>query len=144
PRRLAPSVTPSALTGGQGAPGATTALTDSSPLAASSTHGAGDSAAAAALTLAAKSRAKSENVLLIRHRLPPLTLPRLRRGSLPLPAGGKRVAVRGPASDFQLHALLHARPGADPLAPALQVLQPGIVGQCLAAGIDRVDREIGG
>src|SRR5207253_6895165 len=37
----------------------------------------------------------------------PLTLPRLRRGSLPLPAGGERVGVRGrhrPISPFEIRS----------------------------------------
>src|SRR5438046_2661628 len=41
-----------------------------------------------------------------------------------------------PRSGFELHALLHAGPRTNPLAPGLQMLQPGIVGKRLAAGIN--------
>src|ERR1700730_16564199 len=41
-----------------------------------------------------------------------------------------------PRSGFELHALLHAGPRTNPLAPGLQMLQPGIVRKRLAAGID--------
>src|ERR1044071_3807448 len=44
---------------------------------------------------------------------------------------------------LQLHALLHAGPRPDPLAPGLQVPQPGIVWQGPAPGVDRIDGEIG-
>jgi NAD(P)-dependent dehydrogenase (short-subunit alcohol dehydrogenase family) len=54
---------------------------------------------------------------------------------------GYRIRVN---SDFELHTLLHPGPRTNPLAPGLQMPQTGIVGERLAAGIDWVDRQIGG
>src|SRR5580692_1856786 len=51
-----------------------------------------------------------------------------------------RELAPGPGSVFELYTLLHAGPRTNPLAPGLQMLQTGIVGERLAAGIDWVDR----
>src|SRR2546430_10524267 len=56
----------------------------------------------------------------------------------------QRGAAVGAASVFELHPLLHTGSRTDPVAPGFQMAEPGIVGEHLAPGIDRVDRQIGG
>src|SRR6201981_2995569 len=66
-----------------------------------------------------------------------------RRPHRPATAAPRTTSWAAP-SVFELHALLHAGARTNPLAPGLQMLQPGVVRKRLAAGIDRVDRQIGG
>src|SRR6266851_8908011 len=60
------------------------------------------------------------------------------------PGSRAENSLPGPRSVFELHTLLHAGPRTNTLAPGLQMLQTGIVGERLAAGINWVDRQIGG
>ena len=53
-------------------------------------------------------------------------------------------AQREKLTVFELHTLLHAGPRTNTLAPGLQMLQTGTVGERLAAGINWVDRQIRG
>src|SRR5580704_9881371 len=79
-----------------------------------------------------------------RPRLPSIDC--RRRGSISSRDFGlaSRELAPGPRLIFELHTLLHAGPRTNPLAPGLQMLQTGIVGEGLATGIDWVDRQIGG
>src|SRR5580700_8468 len=108
---------PSAATCGQAAPGAMTARTERAPSAPSSTQAFDDSDATAAHGSSAASR----------------------------PAARLRIADTRAAlgSALEPHALLHGRAGTDTFAPGNDVRQSGAVNQRLAAGIDRVDADIG-
>src|SRR5271167_2174630 len=70
------------------------------------------------------------NMILCRRSF---VLPRLNAGLL-----SSAASLHAPRSVFELHTLLHSGPQTDPLAPGLQMLQPGIVGERFAASIDRV------